>query len=384
MRARPVRRLPQEQMRALGERLAGPLKGDRGAARRAAEVLDVTARWVREQRRRAERADWPDRPGRPSLGPEERTRVRGLVEAERVAQGTKAGWRPIFRALKDVKPKVSRMLVEQELEALKRAERAAEERERVQQRKSLEVQVRDAAWGEDTTHVGRLEDGTKVEAEVVKDLGTKETVGLSVGPVPTAEDVVALLEATARERGGWPLVWMGDQGSINRDLTLVERLRKEGVVHLLSRVHTPQDNAATEHQHGEIKGEAGLGKGVRLKAVSEAAERAERARRTLDEGRRRATLGWRTAAQAGRELPRADSVVDRLMFYRAACAAMEGAALGLTNRRAVLHARREALFATLVSFGLARRYVGARPRVRPGPLACNAPRPGVECPGAQA
>lgn len=371
-------------MVALGERLAGPLRGDRHAARNAAQVVGVSASWARTQRRRAEQADWPDRPGRPSLGPEERARVRGLVAAQRAVQGRKAGWRPIFRALKDARPKVSRLLVEQELSALKRAERAAQERERAQQRKSLDVLARDAVWGEDTTHLGRLEEGAKVEAEVVKDLATQETVGLSVGGVPTAQEALALLEKTALERGGWPLVWLGDSGPINRDLKLVERLRQERVVHLLSRVHTPQDNAATEHQHGEIKGEAGLGKGVRLAALSEAAERAERARRTLDQGRRRATLGWRTAGQVGRELPRADAWVDREAFYRAACDAMEAAVLGLTNRRTLRHARREALFATLERFGLARRYVGPRPRVRPGPGTCSAPRPGVDCPGAQA
>jgi transposase InsO family protein len=244
------------------------------------------------------------------------------------------------------------------------------------------VLARDAVWGEDTTHLGRAPDGSKVEAEVVRDLATKETVGVAVGGVPTAEDAVALLERTAQERGGWPLVRMADQGSINRDARVVARLDEERVVHLLSRVHTPTDNAATERGHGEIKGEAKLGCGVRLADVQEARERVERARLTLDEGRLRATLGWRTAAQVGRELPRADTLVDRDTMYEEACNAMEQATLGLTQRRAVLHARREALFDTLERFGLARRHVGRRPRVRPGPGPCSAAQAAVECRGA--
>ena len=371
-------------MRAVGEQLAGPLKGDRSAARRVAEALGMSTSWARKQGRRVEWGESPARPGRPSLSAEARARVRALVEAERVVQGSTAGWRPIFAGVRRVDPKASRMLVEQELSALKRAERASEDRERAEQRKSLEVQARDALWGGDTTHLGRDAQGEKVEGEVLKDLGTQETVGLSVGGVPSSQDALAAFTRAAEERGGPPLVVMHDRGSIYRTPQYEAVLEREMVVHLFSRVHTPQDNAATEHQHAEIKGEAGLGRGVRLGTAGEADARAQRARRTLDEGRLRATLGWRTAAQVGRELPRADALVDRATFYREACAAMDAAALGLTCLRAVLHARREALFATLERFGLARRHVGRRPRVRPGPGACSAPGPGVECPGAQA
>jgi hypothetical protein len=41
-----------------------------------------------------------------------------------------------------------------------------------------------------------------------------------------------------------------------RDATLRALLDSKRVVHLLSRVHTPTDNLATEHQHGEVKREA--------------------------------------------------------------------------------------------------------------------------------
>jgi len=305
--------------------------------------------------------------------------VRDLVRAQREMQGKTAGWRPIYEALADTRPAVSLTLVQAELSALKRAERVEEQRRQEEARVSHEFVAREAAWGEDTTHLGRLDDGTKVEGEVVKDLGTLETVGLSVGGVPCAQTVSTLLAQAAEERGGYPLVWMGDQGSINRSEEVSELLEQEQVVHLLSRVHTPTDNGGTEHQHRELKEEGGLGRGVELGSVEAARERMERARVILDGGRLRATKGWRTAQQLGAELPRATDLVDRAAFYEAACRAMEEAARGLTQRQAVLQARRQALFRQLVRFGLAVRHVGRRPRVRRGPPRCCASRDDVEC-----
>jgi transposase InsO family protein len=308
--------------------------------------------------------------------------VRALVAAQRAQQGTTGGSRPIFKALRKKEPKISRMLVEQELATLKREAEAKQQAGIDAKRVSHEILARDAVVGEDTTHLGRLADGSKVEGEVVKDLATLETVGFLVGGVPSAKDVIALLERIAEERGGWPLVWMGDQGALNREQGLCARLERERVVHLLSRVHTPTDNAATEHQHLELKGESGLGKGVTVADHEEARARFAAARTTLDEHRLRATKDWRTAADLARDLPRADAVVDRDVFYAAACSAMDAAEHGLKDRRAVLKARREALFAVLVSFGLATRHVGKRPRVRRGPPPCNAAREQVECPRA--
>jgi transposase InsO family protein len=337
---------------------------------------------MREQRRRAARGKIPKPPGRPRHPQEERDRVRGLVAAQRKLQGHETGLGPILEALRKGDRTISPYLVAEALRDLKRAGRSEAQKAIEEVRVSHEIQARDAVWGEDTTHLGRLEDGSKVEAEVIKDVGTLETVGLSVGDVPCATDVRALMARTALERSGWPLVWMGDLGSINRDLDFVADLARQRVVHVLSRVHTPTDNGATEHQHRELKDESGLGKGVRLSAHDEARARLEAARERLDGHRLRRTKGWRTARELGRTLPRADRLVDRAAFYAAACAAMEEAARGLTDLRAWLAARRQALFATLVSFGLATRHVGPRPRVRPGPPPCTATPDRVESPRA--
>jgi transposase InsO family protein len=365
--------------------LAGPLRRDRHAPAAFARAFGTSVRHMRALRAEGVRAYVPGPVGRPRTPDAERARVRELVHGQRTLQGKEAGWRPIHEALAHLEPPVSRTLVQAELSALKCAARGRQRRVLEAQRQSHEILARDAVWGEDTTHLGRQEeDGAKVEAEVIKDLGTLETVGLSVGAVPTAQDVRALLAQTAAERGGFPLVWMGDQGSINRDATLQEKLEEEQVVHLLSRVHTPTDNAATEHQHRELKGESSLGKGVRLADTADARDRLEEARRTLDGGRLRATKGWRTARELAAHLPRADGLVDRARFYAAACAAMEDATRGLDKKRDVLKARRDAVFASLVAFGLATPHVGWRPRERPGPPPCNAGSGRLECAGAPA
>jgi hypothetical protein len=178
-------------------------------------------------------------------------------------------------------------------------------------------------------------------------------------------------------------VWLGDQGSINRAENVRALLAREHVVHLLSRVHTPTDNGATEHQHQELKAESGLGKGVRVHAA-EARARLEQARDLLDGNRLRATKGWRTARDLARDLPRADALVNRIAFYEAATAAMDTAAEGHSTKRAALRARRAALLDTLVRFGLATRHVGKRPRERPGPTPCTAIEVRVEVHGARA
>jgi hypothetical protein len=116
-------------------------------------------------------------------------------------------------------------------------------------------------------------------------------------------------------------------------------------------------------------------------AVLKRADRAEAARDVLDHGRRRATLGWRTAAEVGATVPRADALVDPAAFHAAACTAMQDAGRGPTTTRAVQRARRDACFATLVAFGVATRHVGPRPRTRPGPTPCSASRTEVECAG---
>lgn len=370
--AAPRLRLSQEQGRALGERLA-MAPPDRHVATTTAAALGMTSRWMRTLRQRARKAEAPRPVGRPRTAPSERASVRALVAEQRERQGATTGWRPIYEALCTARPKISRMLVEQELASLKREERTKKQRAIEAARQSVEVLGRDTVWGEDTTHLGRLAPKGECAGELIRDRATTATVSLTVGPPPNAQDILDDLRQAALARGGWPLVLQMDNASIYLSLPVRRELEAQRVIVLRSRVHTPTDNAPTERGHRDFKDETGLGKGVELLSHAEAAARLVPALIRLDRGRLRASRGWHTAAELDRIVPRADACVDRDAFHDRARAAMTAAVLGLEDPDAARRAEREALITTLCEFGLARRHVGRRHRV--GTIPMPEPRP---------
>jgi hypothetical protein len=155
-------------------------------------------------------------------------------------------------------------------------------------------------------------------------------------------------------------VWQSDGGGANRSEAVASYLQEHRVIHLLSRPHTPTDNPAAEWKNRELKEECGLGKGVRLESQEDAIARLAPALRRVDEGRLRASRGWKTALELDQELPRADAVVSRATFYADARAAMREAPLGLTDPRAIRKAEQDAIWRTLERHGLARRHEGVR------------------------
>ena len=289
--------------------------------------------------------------------------MRARVIAERTRQGTSAGGRAIHHALAQVDEGVSRMLVEQELSALKARARSAAAAAIEAEREHVEVLGRDTVWSLDGTHLGRVGTGEACVGEHVRDRATLGTVRLSAGPPATAKEVLAGLRQAARERGGFPLVLQVDNGSNYLCAEVLRALVDAQVVLLISRVHTPTDNPAIERAHAEVKAESGLGKGVALRDHAEAAQRAGEAARRLDGARPRASRGWRTADQLDRMLPRGDTCVDREEFYARAREAIEAGVLGLDDPGAARKAERDAVIQTLCDHGLARRHVGTRPRV---------------------
>ena len=343
---------------------------DRHAARSLADAYGISTSWVRTQRRREERQQAPRGPGRPRIPDAERARVRALVHRELERLGFTAGPLPILEALQEKEPHVSVMLVQRATAAIKREVRAAIDREMARQRKGHRVLARDAVWCEDTTHLGRLDGVDEVSGEVISDRGPLSTVSLSVGGAPTAEEVIEDLERGAARRGGWPLVLQRDRGSIYGAQDVTDRLTAEKVVALISRVHTPTDNPVAEHVNRELKEEAGLGTGVVLRSDQEAAARLERADGRL-RVRPRASRDWKTADQLDREMPRADTLVDRARFYKEACSATKDAALGLSDPDEIAKAEQDAIWRTLERHGLARLHIGPRhtPRPRRTPVA---------------
>jgi len=339
-------RLTRAGRELLGRRLA-MRSSDRRSASRAAESNGMSPRWMRELRGRARRGHVERGPGRPRIHDAERERVRSLVAEQRAAQGEGAGVRPMLRALRAKDPEISETLVREALAALKLRARSARRRAIEAARETVEILGRDTVWGQDTTHLGRLESGEEVTGELVRDRATLATVSLSVGGPVTARDVAADLRRAASERGGFPLVRQHDNASVYEAKEVVELAAAERMVLMRSRVHTPTDNAAAEHGHGEYKGETGLGRGVVLRSQDEAAARLAAAREALDGGLRRATRGWHTADELDRLVPRADACVDRDAFYAAARAAVAAAVLGHDDPRAARAAEREAIITTL-------------------------------------
>ena len=363
---RKGRRLPQAARQAIGERLA-MAPHDRHAAAQAAKLLGQTPRNLRMLRAQVRKGPIPPL-GRRPIAQAERQRVRELVRAERQRQGMSAGSRPILAALRKHEKEISRHLVIEQLallkaQALSKATQAIEAA-----REGVEVLGKDTLWAEDTSHMGRLPGGEECAGEHIKDRGTWFTVSLTVGPPPTAEDVLRDLRRCAQERGGWPLVMQFDNGSIYLAQIVRDALEEERVLALLSRVHTPTDNPAIEHGHGEVKSESGLGRGVVLPSHAEAQARLEPAVERLNCVRLRPSRGWHTAAELEELLPRADACVDRARFYERARAAMKAAVLGTQDPAAARLAEREAVITTLCESGLARRRVGRAPRVGQIPM----------------
>ncbi len=369
-------RLTRTGREAMGRRLSA-MRGDRHFLRRTAAADGFSERWLRELRRRAEAREEERAPGRPRTDAAERARVRALVAEVRARLGETAGARTIHRVLSEHESHLSRTLVREELAALKLKARTTAQHAIEEARIGFEVLGRDTIWGEDTSHLARFATGEEITGELIRDRATLSTVSLTVGGAVTAESVLADLQRAAIARGGWPLAIQVDNASVYLSQLVRDELDARKVVLLLSRVHTPTDNGATEHGHHEFKAETGLGKGVVLSSDAEAAARLERARGRIDEQRPRPSRGWMTAQTLDRVVPRADTVVERAAFHAEACSAMAAAALAHDDPDEACEAARDAFFATLSRHGLARRHVGLRPREGAIPLPERRPPPGA-------
>jgi hypothetical protein len=192
--------------------------------------------------------------------------------------------------------------------------------------------------------------------EVIRDPASGRTIRLHVGPPATEDDVIAHLEATAEERGGYPLVHQTDRGGNYRGSRLARFHEEKRMLPLFSRPRTPTDNAHTERSIEDLREESGIDGHGRDVDVQETREALETARRRLDEHRRLARHGYRRAVDVDAALARADTVVDRERFYQEGMAAMaraRDAAVAAGKRaRDVWQAEREAAFAVMERFGL--------------------------------
>ncbi len=227
-----------------------------------------------------------------------------------------------------------------------------DERERIERnRLSVKPKYHDVLWALDGLQAGR-ENGSKITAEIAKDMATLGYAGARVSGPATGADVLALLEAAKQERGHLPLVLVVDNGSENVNGLVLDYLKKEKVVVLRNLPRTPQHNGAAERAVREVRKYCGLRKDA--KTTQREVKRTIQERLKLLNGNLpRGSRGWKTSDDLARALLAGYDVVDRDCFYQAACNAQQEAVLGLQGARAVRQADRMAIMQTLVRYGLA-------------------------------
>jgi transposase InsO family protein len=322
-----------------------------------AEAHTVTLRSLRTWKR-IDPAVPRARPGRPALGEDVLAEARKLVETQLEEQGWSAGEEPIWRGLSKSIPRARVRLVLRELKADRRRRRAGHVRDA---RVSVEVLVRDGVWSLDATHLGRDPWGSEVQAEVLREVSSTRTIGLSVGPSATARDITALLDSAVALRRTAPLVLQTDNGGAYRSVVVADWCKAHGVAQLFSLPRTPQHNAAAEHGMRELKEQAALGKGQLVADHAKARARLEQARDVLDGHRLRRTRGWLTAEESDSEHPPWASVASREEVQMRLSCRIDQAVLHSAPGRARRRAEREAILATLQELSVIQRTRGGRP-----------------------
>ena len=295
-------------------------------------------------------------PGRPAHGRARRMHVLHVTGHVLRTLGWRVGWQTVH----ELHPDLEVRLVQAALRAWKARHRAALREHREQARTSTRVHFRNAVWAQDATHLGKDESGQAIVGEVIREVASTRTVGAAAGCAAGGEDVVALLQRTASERGGLPLVWMTDNGPAYRSEAVERYLARHGVVHLRNEPRTPQHNAFAERGIGELKALSGLDAPVHV-TLLDTLRRLQGARWRLDHLRPRASRGWKTAVQYDRYLPEWYHAVSREDFYDAARRSVQDAVRDLKGARARRRATRQAIWTTLQLYGLVTRTRGGRP-----------------------
>jgi transposase InsO family protein len=290
------------------------------------------------------------RSGRPARSEAERRRAFRLVARTWKGLGVKRGWRPVAKALAGLVPV---RLVQECLRAAKRLHGAHERRRIEARRVHVEVLFADVMWHQDAAHLGRTA-LAEVQGEVLRDAAAKtEILAASVGGVVTAADAVANVEASIAAAGRAPLVVSTDNGPAYKSGLYAACLARHRIVHLRNLPHTPQHNARAERAVRDVKEESGLGRGVRLADVDEAAVRVAAACARLASRARFAATSTPLTVLYTEE--------QRERFYNAVCRRVEAAVQCAPDRRAARMAEREAIHAALEERGLIKRTRGGAP-----------------------
>jgi transposase InsO family protein len=331
-----------------------------GDLAKAAEGLKVSARTLQRWRDRPR----PPRRGRPPHS--KRTLAQAKGQLRRLIE--QLGW-GIGRQVAQARlPKVPRRVICMTLKALKSEHRTRQRARRAKQRVTLRVLTRDTLLGQDSTHVGSCR-SKRVWAELQKDLGTLKARARGNGRSLTGKAMLGQLHRL-KATGRLPLVVVTDNASPYCCEEVGAWLKANQVVHLLSRPRTPTDNGAVERAIGEGKGLSGLGAGVGFRRAADGPPLLDKALVLINRHRPRPSRGGLTAEELCRVLPHWRSMVSMSKFYAAVARAVRIRTRGKKGRDRRREAR-DAVFAVLCRFKLARRLKGGVPwnarRRRRGP-----------------
>jgi hypothetical protein len=286
------------------------------------------------------------RQGRPPATYAERREVQAAVRWVIKRQGWNIGWRIMVLSLSGARVSV----IKWALADLKAARGRKIRKLRAELRVHYHYTHKEVVLAQDSAHVGQSAEGN-VWIEALKDPAT--SFGEVIGDGAPVTTVIVLQHfELLKEEDRLPLVWQTDNCSAYCSTEVARWLKEHQVIHLRSRVATPQDNGSMEKFNGEIKTSfypltPTTYHSTKLEGPSMGSEISDR----LNAERPRQSKGGKTAYQLTLEVPRWNIKVDREVFYKAACDAIQVATQGLKGREART-AEREAIFQTLERFGL--------------------------------
>lgn len=314
-------------------------KGERSSL---AAYLDVNVRSLWNW----ERVSSSRKPGRPPCNESIKFRLLLAVAREFKKQGWTAGWRPIFNALLTKHTSFLQNFV-RDLKA--RHQARLEERLR-RNRVHVEVLMSGALV---------VEDGTQIKnskVEVLKDRGSLTMVEAIVSKNITSKDVIVGFEQLKKTHG-LPLVLGTDNGSIYRAKEVKRYLEKERVIHLFSKVHTPQDNPSAERGIGELKAEMNCDEKTDFSTPEGVMLGLQKAVEKL-RNRKRSSKGYKTSVELESEMPCWRGRISRMEFFEQASRAIHEAVGAKDSARSKRAAEREAIWSTLERFQVVKRTKG--------------------------
>jgi transposase InsO family protein len=185
----------------------------------------------------------------------------------------------------------------------------------------VEVKAVNVIWTQDGTHLGR-KNRKAVEAQIIKDRGSKKIIGAVTGQAANGNEIVQTLDLLKEQRG-LPLVWMTDNGAAYCNKEVREYVEREKIIHVRSLPRTPQHNGAAEVMMREIKNDCLLGKKTVLDCEKEAHARIVNSIEKINKNRKRMSLSFKSSDEMDEEMRMNGKTINRELFYEEYCSELK-------------------------------------------------------------